>query len=153
MKKVMLFSLLYVCCVITYAKGTVYSAATEAPLDEVYTSVYAALEENRFFVVFEANMGRTLSRFAEDWGEDYNRNKLKGIRSMVVCNAWYTNQVSNKDPSMLSLCPLTVTLIHKEGVTTVLFARPSVIAQGSPAQSILMEVEQDLIAAINEGLK
>ena len=121
---------------VTYAKGTVYSAATEAPLDEVYTSVYGALEENRFFVVFEADMGRTLSRFAERWGEDYNRNQLQSIRSMVVCNAWYTNQVSNKDPSMLSLCPLTVTLIHKEGITTVLFARPTVIAEGSPAQSI-----------------
>ncbi len=44
----------------------------------------------------------------------YNRSKLSAIRSMVFCNGWYANQVSNKDPHMLALCPLHMTLIEKE---------------------------------------
>ncbi|MCP4407223.1 MAG: DUF302 domain-containing protein [Gammaproteobacteria bacterium] len=135
------------------AQDAVFQASIQAPLDKVYSSVNSALEENRFFVVFEANMGRNMARFAERWGEDYNRNALEGIRSMVVCNIWYTNQIGNTDPSMLSLCPLTVTLIHKVGTTTVLFARPTAIAKGSDSESVFRELEQELIAAIRQGLR
>ncbi len=135
------------------AQDAVFQASIQDPLDEVYSSVYGALEENRFFVVFEANMGRNMARFAERWGGDYNRNGLEGIRSMVVCNIWYTNQISNTDPSMLSLCPLTLTLIHKTGTTTVLFARPTAIAKGSDSEPVFRELEQELIAAIQQGLK
>ena len=76
-------------------------------LDTVYKEVYNSLEENRFFVVFEPNIGSNLARFSERWGEDYNRNGLSGIRSMVFCNAWYANQVSNLEPDLLALCPHT----------------------------------------------
>ncbi len=130
----------------------VYVAEVEAPLETVYPKVHAALEENRFFVVFEANIGRNIARFAERWGEDYNRSGLDEIRSMVVCNGWYANQVSNKDPDMLALCPLRLTLTEKGGVTRVLFARPTVIAAGSPALDVLREVEHIIIKSINEGI-
>jgi hypothetical protein len=152
-KRFVLLCFLVVFCPLVQAQDSVFKAEVQLPLDEVYTSVYSALEENRFFVVFEVNMGDTMSRFAERWGEDYNRNGLEGIRSMVVCNIWYTNQVGNQDPSMLSLCPLTLTLFHKAGTTTVLFARPTVIAKGSAAEPVLKELEQEFIAAINLGLK
>ena len=97
-------------------------------------------------------MGKSLARNAERWGEDYNRNQLEGIRSMVFCNPWYTNQVSNADPRMLALCPLSITIIHKQGVTTILFERPSVVAEGSPAEELWWEVENDVINAIEAGL-
>lgn len=147
------FIIIMFLCPFVQAHDSVFKASVQAPLDDIYTSVYTALEDNRFFVVFEVNMGKTMSRFAERWGEDYNRNGLEGIRSMVVCNIWYTNQVSNKDPSMLSLCPLTLTLYHKAGETTVLFARPTVTAEGSAAESVFKELEAELIAAIQQGLR
>ncbi len=134
------------------ASPAVYIAEVQAPLKTVYPKVYAALEENHFFVVFEANIGRNISRFAERWGEDYNRSGLNEIRSMVVCNGWYANQVSNKDPDMLALCPLRLTLTEKDGATRVLFARPTVIAAGSPALDVLREVEQTIIKSINEAV-
>ena len=147
--------LVLLCLFLTHvhAGDSVFQATVKAPLDEVYNSVSTALDGNRFFVVFDVNMGRNMARFAERWGEDYNRNRLEGIRAMVVCNIWYTNQVSNKDPSMLSLCPLTLTLMHKQGTTTVMFARPTVIAKDSPAESVIRELEQEFIAAINAGLR
>jgi uncharacterized protein (DUF302 family) len=135
------------------AQDNVFQAAKDAPLDEVYGRVYKALEDHRFFVVYEINLGRNLAGFAERWGADYNRNQLEGIRAMVVCNGWYTNQVSNTDPSMLALCPLHLTLMHKAGTTTVLFARPTVIARGSPAEPVLKEVEERVIEAIRAGLE
>lgn len=135
-----------------HAQETVFEAKTRQPIDAVYQKVYDSLEKHRFFVVFEADIGANIARFEERWGDNYNRSGLEGLRSLVVCNGWYANQVSNFDPKMLALCPLRVNLIHKDGVTSVLFARPTVIGAGSPAEPVLREVEDSIVAAIGEAL-
>ena len=71
----------------------VYIQQVDKPLSVVYDSVYKSLEDARFFVVFEPNIGANLASFADKWGDDYNRNKITGIRSMVFCNGWYANKV------------------------------------------------------------
>lgn len=126
--------------------------SVQRDFDQTYQAVYAALEDNRFYIVFEPDIQKNLSGFAERWGEDYNRNQLDGIRAMVFCNGWYANQVSNQDPDMLALCPLHITLTHKDGITKILFVRPSVIARGSPAEAIATELEADVVKALEEGL-
>ena len=145
MKK--LLWLLLLCCLPATASDRVYQLNIPAPLSAVYPDVYKALESRRFYVVFEPNIGNNLASFAERWGDEYNRSGLDGIRSMVFCNAWYANQVSNADPSMLALCPLHITLVEKQGSTTILFARPSGIAQGSAAADIARELEDSVIQA------
>ena len=135
------------------AESGVFVLSVDKPITEVYDKVYKSLEDERFYVVFEPNIGKNLSGFAERWGDQYNRSKLSAIRSMVFCNGWYANQVSNKDPRMLALCPLHMTLIEKDGKTTALFARPTVIAANSPAIEILSELEDKVIAAIKKGMK
>ena len=133
--------------------STVFEHTVNKPITEVYGNVYKSLEDSRFFVVKEINMGENLAGFAKKWGDDYNRNKLTAIRSMVFCNGWYANQVSNKDPKMLGLCPLHITLYEKDGKTTALFNRPTVIARKSRAREALKEVEDEIIAAIKKGMK
>jgi uncharacterized protein (DUF302 family) len=123
------------------------------PLDTTYDAVYQALEQNRFFVVFEPNIGKNLEGFAKRWGEDYNRNRLEGIRAMVFCNAWYANQVSNQDPELLALCPLHLTFTHKEGVTRILFLRPTHIAGDSQAAALAAELEGDVAKAVQAGIE
>ncbi len=133
--------------------SNVFKREVSVPMEKVYPAIYKALEDARFFVVFEPEISNNLKRFSERWGANYNRNQLSSIRSMVFCNAWYANEVSNADPDMLSLCPLRIGLYEKQGKSYVVFARPSVIAATSPAKRILLEVEQDVIKAINTGLK
>jgi len=111
------------------------------------------MDDSRFFVVKEINIGKNISGFAEKWGEDYNKNNLTAIRSMVFCNGWYANKISNLDPSMLGVCPLHLTLTEKDGKTTVLFNRPTVTAKGSPAYEVFVEIEDEVIAIIKEGMK
>lgn len=123
------------------------------PLDTTYDAVYQALERNRFFVVFEPNIGKNLEGFAERWGEDYNRNRLEGIRAMVFCNAWYANQVSNQDPELLALCPLHLTLTHKEGVTRILFLRPTHVAGDSKGATLAAELESDVSKAVQAAIE
>ncbi len=131
----------------------VYIQQVDKPLSGVYDKVYKSLEDARFFVVFEPNIGANLASFSKKWGDDYNQNNIAEIRSMVFCNGWYANKVSNLDPNMLGFCPLHITLIEREGKTTVLFNRPGVIAQNSPAKELLLTIESEVIAAIQQGLK
>lgn len=131
----------------------VFEYTVEKPMAEVYPAMTRSFDDSRFFVLKEINIGKSLSGFAEKWGDDYNRNGLSAIRSMVFCNGWYANRVSNLDPGMLGLCPLHLTLIEKEGHSTVLFNRPTAIAAGSPAFELMHEIEKEVIEIIKTGMK
>jgi uncharacterized protein (DUF302 family) len=139
-------------CSVAYADSSIYQLKVDKPMTEVYDKVYKSLEDSRFYVVFEPNIGKNLLSFAERWGDQYNRSQLSAIRSMVFCNAWYANQVSNRDPGMLALCPLHLTLIEKDGSTTALFLRPTAVAENSPAKDILADLEFEVIAAIKKAM-
>lgn len=145
-----LFALLLMllsCAVLAVPPG-VYRVDAKAPIAVTHKAVYAALEEAKFWVVFEADLGASMAGFAERWGDELNRNRLDGIRSIVVCNAWYANQVSNADPDLLALCPLRVNLVEKDGVTRILFARPTTIAVGSPGIAVVQEIEDVITQAL-----
>jgi len=135
------------------SNSAVYRQQVDSPVDQVYDNLYKSLEDARFFVVFEPDIGANLSRFSEKWGDEYNQNKLTAIRSMVFCNGWYANKVSNTDPDMLAICPLHLSLVERDGKTTVLFIRPGVIGQNSPAKAILETIESEVIEAIEAGLQ
>jgi uncharacterized protein (DUF302 family) len=119
--------------------------------DSSYEKVSQALEDNRFYVIFEPNIGRSISNFKERWGEEYNQNGFEAVRSIVFCNPWYVNQVLNKDPEMAALCPLSVTLLHKNNQTELMFLRPSQLKPASPAQDILLELESDIVKALKQA--
>lgn len=133
----------------TPAEPTVFERRIRRDSALVYKQLFSGLENNGYFVVFETNIGKNLSRFEQRWGDDYNKNNLETIRSMVFCNGWYANQVSNHDPKMLALCPMHITITHKQGVTSILYVRPSQVAKDSPARKIAQEVEQDVVRIIN----
>ena len=137
---------------VAQAESAIYKTSIKGDFDAINSAVYEALEENRLFVVFEPNIGANMQGFAERWGEDYNRNRLEQIRSMVFCNAWWANRVANADPDMLALCPLHLSLTHKAGETPVLFLRPDALARGSAAEGVATELTELVIKAIDQGL-
>lgn len=134
-------------------KPLVYEKVVRGSMDKIYKQVFTALENNGYYVIFEPNIGKSLSNFATRWGDDYNKNKLESIRSMVFCNGWYANQVSNIDPRLLALCPLHITLYGKAKKTHILFVLPSKIAVGSRAYKIVKELEDDVIRTIQGSIK
>lgn len=154
-RRFVFFAFLLSACSVSAAENVsgVYMQQAEKPVSAVYDQLYKSLEEARFFVVFEPDIGNNLARFSEKWGDDYNRNNLSAIRSMVFCNGWYANKVSNLDPNMLGFCPLHLTLFERDGKTTVLFNRPGVMAKNSPAKDLLLKIESEVIEAIRQGLK
>ncbi len=153
MKIIPILCLLLVTTHATAAEKAVFQQSVPKPVAEVYDEVREALENAKFSVVFEANIGKRLANFADRWGDDYNKSGLSAIRSMAFCNGRYANQVSNLDPSMLGFCPLHLTLIEKSGATTVLFNRPSAAIRNSPALPVLREIETSVITAIGLALR
>lgn len=130
----------------------VYDRTVSGSMDDVYKNIFTALENNSYYVIFEQNIGKSLSHFAKRWGEDYNKNKLDSIRSMVFCSGWYVNKISNLDPSMLALCPLHITLYSKNKETHILFVRPGKVAATSKAQMVAKELEDDVIRTIEVAI-
>lgn len=130
----------------------VYEKTIKGDFNKIYQKVFTALENNGYFVVFEPNIGKQLERFKQRWGNKYNKNQIENIKSMVFCNAWYANEVSNTDPKLLAMCPMHMTLTEKKGMVSLLFIRPSVIAKGSGAERVAIEIEQDVLRSIEEGL-
>lgn len=132
------------------ASEFIYRREIPGEFASIYSRVHASLEEARFFVIFEADIGRNLAKNAERWGDEYNRNRFEAARSMVICNPWYANQLMNLDPQMMALCPMNVTLLYKEGTATVLFERLTAVAAGSPAADVLWEMETTIIGVLEE---
>jgi len=155
MDRVICFSVLvfFMASQVWAESSTVFENTVNKPISEVYGNVQASFKDSRFFIVDELNIGKNLSNFPEKWGDDYNQNGLSAIRSIVFCNGWYANQGSNKDPKMLGLCPLHLTLIEKDGKTTALFNRPTVIARDSPAQDLFAMIEREIIELIKKGMQ
>lgn len=139
---------------VSAASPAVYEKSFNQNLDTAYTQVSKALDANGFKVVYEIDMQENLTKFAaKNAVKDFNVNKLEGIKSMVFCNAPLAVKISNADPAMLALCPLHLTLIQKAGHVSVLFVRPSVIAQGSQAEAPAKQLEEKVITTIENALK
>ena len=67
-------------------------------MESTYRSIYKSLENNNMFVIFEADIGRSLAGFAPQWGPIYNRNQWQGPRSMLFGDAWDVNEISKSVP-------------------------------------------------------
>ena len=132
---------------------TVYEKSVDQNLETAYPRIYKALESNGFKVVYEVDMLENLTKSsAKNAIKDFNLNQLEGIKSMVFCNGPLAVKISNADPAMLAMCPLHLTLTQKAGRVSVLFVRPSFIAQGSKAETPAKELEEKVIKAIESGL-
>ena len=139
---------------VSAASPAVYEKSFNQNLNAAYTLVSNALEANGFKVVYEIDMQENLTKFAaKNAVTDFNMKKLEGIKSMVFCNAPLAVKISNADPAMLALCPLHLTLIQKSGHVSILFVRPSVIAQGSQAEAPAKQLEEKVITTIENALK
>ena len=134
------------------APDAIYKHEVEMELDRAYKALYAALEQDKFWVVFEADMLARMRRFADTWGPDFNQNALTGVRALVFCNIWWTNRIANADPDMLAMCPLHISVVEDAGKTAVLMLRPSVLARGSGAEEVAATLESELISLIERAL-
>jgi len=152
----LILSFLYLCACTSVIKKPeqndfIYKINVESEFDPLYDRTYKSLEDSNFYVVRELNIGATMKKNRKHWGENYNKNGFEEVRTLVLCNVWYANEVLNLDPDLIALCPLAVALLHKAGRTTIVYARRAPFAEGSAAHDILSEVDSKIIKAIKKA--
>lgn len=128
--------------------GAVYTRDINRDFEPVYREVYTGLEDAGFHVVYEAFISDALAKHAGEWGDDYNRNHYEVVRSIVICSPSYANRILNRDPRMLAVCPINVTVLYKQGVTTLLFVRLASIDRNSPAGDVLREMDNRILGVL-----
>lgn len=77
------------------AQAPIYDVTVDGDVEASIVSLKQALKAEGFGVLFEANIGASLAKNAERWGDDYNRSQLDPIRSILLCHPKYANQASN----------------------------------------------------------
>jgi len=131
--------------------NNVYVKTIDAPMSEVYLKVLASFDKSNLIVVSQINI---LEKFhhaglREKFGKNFNTNNLTGIKAIIACNGWFGNEVANADPLMMGFCPVRVTLIEKDGKTSILFVRPLLAPKDSKAYAILEKLDAKVISAID----
>ncbi len=131
--------------------NSVYVKTFDKPMDEVYGKLLNVFEESYLIVVSEINILEMFkdAGLPETFGKNFNRNNLTGIKAIIVCNGWFGNEISNADPEMMGFCPIRLTVIEKEGKTSILFVRSSVAPKDSPAYGILEKLDSKVVGAID----
>ena len=127
-----------------------YKLTLDQKSDLVYPKLLASLDAHYLIVVSEIDI---LEKFKhaglpKKFGKDFNTNNLTTIKAIIACNGGFGNAIANTDPSMMGLCPIRLTLIEKDGKTTILFVKPSGVASGSKAEAIINKLEAKVISAI-----
>jgi len=130
--------------------NSVYVKTFDAPMKEVYTKLLASFDASKLIVVSEINI---LDKFhhaglPEKFGKNFNTNNLTGIKAIIACNGWFGNEVANSDPLMMGFCPIRVTVIEKEGKTSILFVKSTIAPKDSKAYPTLEKLSAKVIKAI-----
>lgn len=143
-----------ICLVVLMSVGlwanSVFTHTLDRPMEEVYRELLEKFAQAHLVVVSEINI---LQKFKDvglpkKFGENFNTNELTGIRAIIACNGWFGNEVANADPEMMAFCPIRVTLIEKDGKTTLMFVRPGVAPKETKAYGVLLKLEDKVISTI-----
>lgn len=66
---------------------------------------------------------------------------MQGVKTLLICNGYVGNQVSNLDPKMMALCPIRLTIIEENKKLTVTFLRHDTIETSKEIKSLLTKLD------------
>jgi uncharacterized protein (DUF302 family) len=134
-----------------FASSSIYKVSVKENFNSALQNLKKTLEEQNLYIIFKADISGTLARMKGKLGKNYNKKGYEAVKSIIICNPFYANDVMNADPDMMALCPLKIMLMSKNGKTTALFVLPSKLAKKSPAKKILIEVEKRVKIALKKA--
>ena len=129
----------------------IYQKEVGLPLEKYYPKLKAAIQANHMNILYELDLLEQFKKsgYAEKFGEDFNRNHLKAVKTLLLCNGYVGNQISNIDPDMMALCPIRLTIISKGSGTKVVFMKSSHLATSKKIKQLLATLDEILIHTID----
>ena len=128
----------------------VYSVTYNSSMDTVEKNILNYFKSAKLVVPWKLDILEEFKKKGLDkkFGDEFNKNNLTSVRTIIACNGKFGNMIMNTDPTMMAYCPIRITLVEKDGKTTVLFVRPSSAPRASKAYKILVKLEKKVIGAI-----
>ena len=135
-------------------QSSVYVAEFNSSIDKVEESLLAQFKKDKINVVWQLDILEQFKKHGLDkkLGKKFNTQNVSAVRTMVACNGKIGNALVSTDHHMMGYCPIRVTMTEKDGVTSVLFVRPSVGTSASKAHKVLVKMEKKVINSIQDSM-
>ena len=131
--------------------GDFYKKVIHEPMETYYPKLQEAIKKNHMNIVYELDLIKQFKEkgYAKKFGKEFNKNKLDGVKTVLICNSYVGNQVSNIDPTMMALCPIRLTLIKEGSTTTIVFLKHSSVSAPKEIKDLLVTLDTILIHTID----
>lgn len=148
MKKTLLGLMLLACA--SFA-ADVYKKEVKTPHDVYMKEFKAAVAKNHMNVLYELDLVEkfTNAGYAKKFGADFNKNKLTGATTILLCNGYIGNQVSNIDPDAMAYCPIKVSVLSDARGTKVIYTKYAGQSKNQKINSLLKTLDTVVINTID----
>jgi len=131
--------------------NNVYTKTYDVSMQTLYPKLLNAMNKAHLVVVSEIDI---LGKFKaaglpKAFGKNFNTNNLTGIKAVIACNGWFGNEVANSDPEMMAYCPVRVTVVERDGKTTISYVKASSAPKDSQAYPILKKLTHKVVTIID----
>lgn len=137
------------------AETNVYKVSYKSPVDTVLKNMLVQFEKEMLVVVWQLDILDEFKKKGLDkkFGAEFNKAGLTAVKTIVACNGKFGNDIINADSDMMAYCPIRITLTEKDGVTTVLYVRPTSAPKDSAAYKSLAQLEKKVTKAIETSME
>ena len=152
MKKILLVCIFSISLWAT-SSTNVYKVTYNSSMDTIEKNLLNHFKSSKLVVPWKMDILEEFKKKGLDkkFGKKFNTSNLTSVRTIVACNGKFGNMIMNTDPDMMAYCPIRLTLVEKDGKTTVLFVRPSSAPRDSKAYKILVKLEKKVIKDIEDA--
>lgn len=128
-----------------------YTKVVYDSFESYYPKLLKAIKDNHMNVLYEMDLIKQFKDkgYAEKFGKDFNKNNLESVKTLLICNGYVGNQISNIDPTMMALCPIRLTIIQENKKLIVTFLRHDSIETSSEVKNLLTALDKILINTID----
>jgi len=129
----------------------IYKKEISLPIEKYYPKLKKAIRANHMNILYELDLLKKFKKsgYAKRFGKDFNKNHLKAVKTLLLCNGYVGNQISNIDPDMMALCPIRLTVISMASGTQVVFIKSDDLAKSRKVQRLLATLDEILIHTID----
>ncbi|MCX6051688.1 MAG: DUF302 domain-containing protein [Campylobacterales bacterium] len=149
MKKILLVLFLLASSVI--AADNIYKIEVNEEYDVYYPKLKKELEINHINVISEMDLIQrfTEAGYAKKFGKNFNKNNIEKATSLILCNGYIGNQVSNIDVAMMAFCPIRLTVLKQGNKTIVLYVKSAPNASNPEVVTLLNTLDEVVINTVN----
>jgi uncharacterized protein (DUF302 family) len=131
--------------------SSIYKKEVPESLKSYLPKLKKSIKDNHMNILYEMDLMEKFKKsgYAKKFGADFNKNGITSVTTLLLCNGYVGNQVSNIDPDMMVLCPIKVTLIERGNTVTVSFVKNFEVATNREVKALLLTLDHILMHTID----